>query len=357
MLVQMRKVEAPFRSSRNGFTLIELLVVIAIIAILIALLLPAVQQAREAARRTSCKNNLKQIGIAMHNYHDIFNVLPSMYTHETSLDGNGVWSWSASILPYLDQQNLYNLFQVGDQSVRQALGDAAVRAAINNRIGVFRCPSDIGPTLHEDTAAQVDAASGSDIGVVTNYVAMNSAGHVRNVRSPNDDYYGNPGGCQSYNAGATGIFYGGSYLPLADIFDGTSNTVLVGERGWFAGPTLDESAMAGSLFFTKARNEGPYAERDSGWWAQYQSGGAFYIGAGTWRSINHPISDLSSRGYPWGARETLSSHHTGGVQVVMADGAVRFISENIEHDYSGCRVDSILEALVSNADEIPVGNF
>ena len=96
---------------KRGFTLIELLVVIAIIAILIALLLPAVQQAREAARRSQCKNNMKQIGLALHNYHDVYNTFPPGYVGQTDvsiLAGYGLWSWSALILPYIDQAPLYN---------------------------------------------------------------------------------------------------------------------------------------------------------------------------------------------------------------------------------------------------------
>ncbi|MEQ9067181.1 MAG: DUF1559 domain-containing protein, partial [Gimesia chilikensis] len=104
--------------NRKAFTLIELLVVIAIIAILIALLLPAVQQAREAARRNSCKNNLKQIGLALHNYHETFSARPPgsiVYFNGTKYYGHG-WTWHASILPYLDQVPMYNQIQGPDSS-------------------------------------------------------------------------------------------------------------------------------------------------------------------------------------------------------------------------------------------------
>ena len=143
------------RSARTGFTLIELLVVIAIIAILIALLLPAVQQAREAARRMSCKNNLKQIGVAMHNFHDTYQELPAGYGFNdiaNAANWTKAWGWGARILPYIEQENLYNLLGVGTREFDQALPGnnssswpADMVAAIRTPIAIYRCPSDITP--------------------------------------------------------------------------------------------------------------------------------------------------------------------------------------------------------------------
>ncbi len=127
----------------RGFTLIELLVVIAIIAILIALLLPAVQQAREAARRTQCKNNLKQIGIAMHNYHDVFNVLPPGYISRfpnTIVSGEvGLYSWGAFILPQVEQTTCTIPLNVGNVRLEQNLGTAAGLLALQTPLPAFRC--------------------------------------------------------------------------------------------------------------------------------------------------------------------------------------------------------------------------
>ena len=140
-------------AKRFGFTLIELLVVIAIIAILVALLLPAVQQAREAARRSSCKNNLKQLGLALHNYHDTHGVFPAGYyagDHPSVADGEGDgrdarYGWGSMILPFLEQAPLYDKMQVGDRLLSQNVNDPTVLADMQTPISAFRCPSDVAP--------------------------------------------------------------------------------------------------------------------------------------------------------------------------------------------------------------------
>ena len=122
---------------RKGFTLIELLVVIAIIAILIALLLPAVQQAREAARRTQCKNNLKQIGLALHHYHDVQRQLPSGWVASGGPEGEPGWAWGAMVLPFTEQTNLHDLIDFGDHI------DEPTNAVARTRyVPIFTCPSD-----------------------------------------------------------------------------------------------------------------------------------------------------------------------------------------------------------------------
>ena len=124
---------------KRGFTLIELLVVIAIIAILIALLLPAVQQAREAARRTQCKNNIKQLGLALHNYHDVNLTFPPGYVlQEGGAVGAHNWDWSAMILPYIEQSALFNTLDVGQTRPSQALNNPVQLAAMVNPLTAFR---------------------------------------------------------------------------------------------------------------------------------------------------------------------------------------------------------------------------
>src|SRR5579871_6659577 len=157
------------QTKRKGFTLIELLVVIAIIAVLMALLLPAVQQAREAARRSQCKNNLKQVGLALHNYHEIANMLPPGWVGITAgapdIHGLNGWGWASKILPLLDQSTAYNQINFSVD-----VSNAANNAMRLTTFPVFRCPSDPQP----DTWTIYDQSSGTPINgvdlAIANYV-------------------------------------------------------------------------------------------------------------------------------------------------------------------------------------------
>src|SRR4051812_46688665 len=144
------------RRQIRGFTLVELLVVIAIIALLVALLLPAVQQAREAARRTQCRNNLKQVGLALHNYHDTNSTLPPGWVGVTSgqSDVNGIngWSWAARVLPQLDQSPLFNSINFNFQ-----VGAASNLVPRTTGLAVYRCASDILPDKWNIRAADTKA--------------------------------------------------------------------------------------------------------------------------------------------------------------------------------------------------------
>ena len=157
--------------ARRGFTLIELLVVIAIIAILIALLLPAVQQAREAARRTQCKNNLKQIGLALHNYHDTFLMFPHAIFFYPTPAGNAAanipaWAWSAMILPQIEQTNLYNTLNLGPVPFQTAANTPATLNLLQTPLAAFRCPTDVTPPLNSDRSFTLTSGtSGADFDV------------------------------------------------------------------------------------------------------------------------------------------------------------------------------------------------
>ncbi|MFV1968169.1 MAG: DUF1559 domain-containing protein, partial [Pirellulaceae bacterium] len=146
---------------RDGFTLVELLVVIAIIGILVSLLLPAVQAAREAARRMQCKNNVKQIGLAMHNYHDSYKTFPSGYITKTPCDAvgfswpacilgeDGIYGWAALFLPFVEQAPLADLLAVGSVTLDQSLANATTRQALQTPLSSFQCPSSPGPVLND----------------------------------------------------------------------------------------------------------------------------------------------------------------------------------------------------------------
>ena len=220
--------------SRRGFTLIELLVVIAIIAILVALLLPAVQQAREAARRSQCKSNMKQIGIALHNYHDTMRTLPpgfvrwhgSRNCRNTSGGSNtgdtagnrGNWAWGAYVLPYMDLANLYETIEVGNGSLSTAMNSATKRDEMRKPIASWRCPSDTGGPLCDNARRPRRLSSNTRTALArSNYVGSNSSRSIRCAQ-------GNP------DARANGIFFMDSSVKFRDIVDGTSNTLAVGER-------------------------------------------------------------------------------------------------------------------------------
>ena len=172
----------------RGFTLIELLVVIAIIAILIALLLPAVQQAREAARRSTCKNNLKQFGIALHNYHDIYNYFPGAMVSAgpiTNAYGSGtygtegthaLWGWGAAILPQMEQTPLFQKMGVNSSTLHNAAANATTLAAMQNTFPAYRCPSDTSPDTND--FRQIPNGGSGDVNCTTGCVPVATSSYI-----------------------------------------------------------------------------------------------------------------------------------------------------------------------------------
>ncbi|MCA8996523.1 MAG: DUF1559 domain-containing protein [Planctomycetaceae bacterium] len=305
------------RRHRKGFTLIELLVVIAIIAILIALLLPAVQQAREAARRTQCKNNLKQIGLALHNYHDIFKGFPqgcAARRDPTSpflvIANYESWGWMASILPQIDQSPLFDQVDVNGRTLNQAL-NAANTAGGNGALDqlfpplpAFQCPSDTtGPRLKA--------------GMRRNNFNNGLAG-IQGWRPPTSNYIGSTGESAGdmraprNNTGhrhPRGVLYSNSFIKIRDITDGTTNTIMVGER--------EERCGAGSWI----GNRNPDGNGTHG--------NDYCLGR-----MRPVLNDPSNAGND-NCTDGFSSKHVGGAQFVLCDGSVRFISENIDFDLQG----------------------
>ncbi len=332
---------------RRGFTLIELLVVIAVIAVLVALLLPAVQQAREAARRGQCKNNLKQLGLALNNYESSFNTLPpgrivnlspaddqSQSANGGATTGNGnCFSAFAQLLPQLDQAPLYN--QINFLS--------GPDTAVNNGpsttpIPMFLCPSDSGiPTL----------AQGTGLTNVTNYVMNTGTTFSVSPRNPSGNR-------------VTGIFYENSRTRISDILDGTSQTVCLSEQvlSINGDPTLNGANWTGvtpSLGFvlTTGNNNsssGPELINYPGDCAagnnlQTDRGNRLLYAAPGHTMYNHirGPNDLgidcrgglpqSTRNFYWWSRlsHNIASHskHTGGVHSLFCDGHVQFVSNSI----------------------------
>ncbi|WP_437230940.1 DUF1559 domain-containing protein [Planctomicrobium sp. SH661] len=293
------------RARRQGFTLIELLVVIAIIAVLIALLLPAVQQAREAARRSQCKNNLKQLVLGLHNYHDTYRVFPpgSFKIGSTTAPSRGTGlSFHASLLPYIDQAPLYSKFNFN------AIAWDTNRDLAVTPISVFLCPS--GSVRYSNHPSELSSAS-----------SKLSTTHYLGVLGP----YGgsgtpvNPvtGSVYPYTAEANyggysseGILVWGESKSMRDVTDGSSNTLLLAEsssnsldmqsccfRTWMRGTTDDNSRPC----ITGARS------------IRYAPNAATPVISSP--TFNHMM---------------FNSGHTGGIQVGMADGAVSFLSDNID---------------------------
>jgi len=300
-----------FRNSNRmrGFTLIELLVVIAIIAVLVALLLPAVQQAREAARRSSCKNNLKQIGLALHNYHDTHNAFPpgwigvdtTVVPHLADVEGQSGMSWHVMILPFMDQSPLYN--QLNFSASIQAPANSIL---FNTTLTAFQCPSDAGPERWDIEEEGGGAVLQTDL-PKANYVGVFGTTEIHDCESvaPGNNCIGN------------GAFSHNRVYKMRDLTDGTSNTILVGERS--SNMNLAEPHLSTWV--------GVIPEGDEAF--------ARILG-GMDHTPNHPAAHL----------EDFSSYHTGGAQFVLGDGRVRFISENIDYGtYQGLGTRSLGEVL------------
>lgn len=291
------------RTRRGGFTLIELLVVIAIIAVLIALLLPAVQQAREAARRSQCKNNMKQIGLALHNYHDTFTVFPpggigyNFTASNTDTPQLGVYSPLVHILPYIDQAPLYSKFDFN-----QSFAHPTNAPNAGTRMNAYLCPSYAGATT--GTAYQYRGFSAFSA-TATNYLGV--AGYVT---------AGNQNASAKTNlpANQLGIFWANSDTRIRDITDGTSSTFIYGEFRANMMEVLGYGAM----------------DPDSRWspWVL----GITLEGSGSVKGMRFGPNQLPPKvayAQDW-TQLPFSSQHTGGVHMLNADGSTVFASDNID---------------------------
>lgn len=329
----------------NGFTLVELLVVIAIIGVMVGLLLPAVQAAREAARRMQCSNNLKQQAIAMHNYHDTFRVLPPMYVHDNLVtDDGGHWAWSAFLLPFIEQQPRFDALQVGN--VRARITITTRPELFQEPIATYVCPSSTGPKVHNpalDPGYCIDNISGVNTGLaVANYIVVGNIANLRMRRATNMTV-GTTGNIGIFSRGIRGESESG----FRDILDGTSNTLMIGER--YHSRRGNVRASGATMLIVRSNLAlGPSAQDNVGniFWNQ----GVMTI-AGT---VRWPINNIIAPNLgDSDTKATFGSLHPGGAQFALADGSVTFISDTIEHRNDGAwTVNSVLEALVGMQDGV-----
>ncbi len=315
--------------SRSAFTLVELLVVIAIIAMLVTLLLPAVQSAREAARRTQCTNNIRNLVLGLHNYHSANNVFPPGFVSQSNK--MEAWGWSTYVLPFVEETGIYDALGVRQQRLADFFqenrpGTPNFAAAVTP-LPLFRCTSDVTPEL-------LPGKSGGD----RHFRGRNTP---PGYEPPTSNYMGSKGfydnrcpvgdsiGCKN-----TGIFYGDSKITIGKITDGTSKTFMLGERDFRckAGTWIGARNPPGGGMF-----------------------GSYMLIARTNLRFNFPLSGAHNT-----CTEGFSSAHEGGGNFAYADGSVHFLSDDI--DFNNGRggfpnqLMGVYQRLGSRNDGLPVGS-
>jgi len=298
--------------SNRGFTLIELLVVIAIIAILIGLLLPAVQKVREAAARMSCQNKMKQLGLALHNYHDAFSKLPPGAQNavfpqgSTATTVNGT-SWIVFVLPQIEQENLYRLYNFA--------GAYTDNAAIGlNVIPTLYCPSGPSPTRYLDPNTNVAnnvtthyygvMGPGDLVDNTTNVVGGQTFVYRVGDGANNQAWSGN--GMLSHYRDTTGSISTRRVVRLTDVTDGLTNTLMLAERS--------VNMPNGYAFNHDYRS-----------WIRGNSGGS-----GATKNVTFPINSTWYNGSSNFNHISFGSNHSGGCNFALGDGSVRFVNQNIQ---------------------------
>jgi prepilin-type processing-associated H-X9-DG protein len=289
---------------KRGFAFVEVLVIVGLIVIGMALLLPAIQQSRQDARRTQCKNNLKQYGLALHNYHDVYNKFPPGWISKEGGPGHGARiGWQTSILPFVDQAPMFNQI---DFNRPPHDADGKPIKHFQTVMSAYRCPTDPAPNLNP---------------LRGDYATSNYSGNYGDVPPPRlaplglGDFW--PGAVDAPMT-SRGIFARNSSVGMAQIIDGTSNTLMVGERG-------------------------------------FASGAGIWVGVTDNAHEDDSLTDGSHRSRPNAGWSSYSSRHGGGVHFLLCDGSVRFINDEI--DSKPLPEMGTLQKLACKSDGHPMGEF
>lgn len=331
------------KKNRKAFTVTELLVVITVILVMIGLLLPAIQSARESARRVQCQNQLKQVIIGLHNYHDSVRVLPPAYPggFDPYLDDKR-WGWATFLLPFIEQQALYEQLDPARDGLFHVVFNPVKRSLLETPVSTYLCPSDDSGTradINRDFSGPASAAAGRS-------AAMFHPNHL-GFRAGKSNYVCNFGSFWRPDYGiwsdlelrGDGVMGCNTRVRLTDISDGTSNTLAIGERNYRNHAAVWAGVEA---------------------WNQCTSQGVSMVAGTAYYRLNSPAS-----AYPYtcdgvGA-SGFSSSHPGGANFAMCDGAIRFISSDIEfrnRERVG-KVSKIglYQRLSSANDQLPVSEF
>jgi prepilin-type N-terminal cleavage/methylation domain-containing protein/prepilin-type processing-associated H-X9-DG protein len=357
-------------SLRQAFTLVEVLVTIAIIGILAALLIPAVQQARENARSAQCKNNLRQIGVALHNYHGSFNSFPAGCVGQpgdpVNIQG---WGWAAMLLPYLEQASLYESIGPDENSLAAVLTNPDLQPYLKQSVPVFRCASDIGDPIQSEnrtlsgfdlspppaSLAMAPPAASPQLALLCIFPAPGSfpgpatgggtgMPSTFGVRAATSNYVGSFGDFW-IPAGGTwtdsdfagnGVFGSNTRIGMQDITDGSSQTFAIGERSWMS----YASVWPGTDGWNRCEREGVAMVMGTAFYHMNSAPDPYYLSC----------DPQGAAGY--------GSLHQGGAHFLMADGAVRFLSERVSFaNSSDPRGLGVYQRLGRRSDGEPAGTF
>jgi len=322
---------------KKGFTLVELLVVIAIIGILIALLLPAVQAAREAARRMQCSNNLKQIGLALHNHHDTLKAFPmGSYNLREAWPSNGT-NWRTHILPYIEGSTVFDDLVIDDTSNFMAGGAAGgnalsgVMVLYDLELSYYRCPS--------STIKPFDIAPGSNNGGhAMNVLYVGCQGAARAIPGPNPNK-----GTRDCGQGWScdnGMLVQNETMGIADATDGTSNTIIVAEQSGLVNGVNRTSNYYGGWYGSRR----PYKVSGPTCTDHWQTGTSCVRFAPNSNIVQTGATDTMYRN-----NTVINSEHPGGINICLTDGSVQFISDTIDF--------ITLKRLACRYDGEPLGSY